>query len=62
MLDRNLEKLKYETNIHHKQNLRSAIDPKLIDELDISQIPSTNYKNAYKSLYQDELEKSVNLH
>lgn len=62
MLDRDLEKLKFETNVHHKQNLRSAIDPNLIDQLDISEIPSNNYKNAYKSLYQDELEKSVNLH
>ncbi len=32
-MDRNLEKLKYETSVHHKQNLRSQIDQNLIDKI-----------------------------
>lgn len=61
-MDRNLEKLKYETSVHHKQNLRSQIDQNLIDKIEISATPSLNYQRAYQSLYHDELQKSVMLH
>lgn len=53
MIDRNLEKLKYETSVHHRQNLRSQIDQNLIDVIEISATPSLNYQKAYQSLYYD---------
>ena len=61
MVDRNQEKLKYELGIHHRQNMRQHIDPKMIDNLEISDTPSRNYDQAYKALYLDELQKSVDL-
>lgn len=33
MLDKNLEKLKYETSVHHKQNLRNTINQNMIDQI-----------------------------
>lgn len=62
MIDRNLEKLKYETSVHHRQNLRNQIDQNMIDQIELSQTPSHNYQKAYKSLYHEELQKSVQLY
>lgn len=62
MIDRNLERLKFQTSVHHKQNLRSLIDQNMIDKIEISNTPSLNYQRAYQSLYQDELQKSIMLH
>jgi hypothetical protein len=41
--------------------LRSHIDQNLIDRIEISETPSTNYQKRYQELYHDELERSVNL-
>ncbi len=43
----------FETTKHHKQILRSQIDSRLIDAIEIDQNPSLNYMNAYKNLYHD---------
>ena len=61
MIDRDQEKLRYELGIHHRQNMRQNIDQKMIDNLEISKTPSQNYDQAYKALYLDELQKSVDL-
>lgn len=53
MLNRELEKLKYETSVHHRQNLRLNIDQNMIDKLEISPTPSKNYQKAYQDLYKD---------
>ncbi len=47
--------INFENVKHHRQILRSQIDPKLIDDIEIDRNPSTNYMNAYKNLYHDEL-------
>jgi hypothetical protein len=53
MIDHNLERLKYESSIHHKQNLRNQLNQDMIDQIEISHTPSLNYQKAYQSLYQD---------
>lgn len=55
------DRILFETAKHHKQALRSQIDPSLIERIEIDRNPSLNYQNAYKSLFQDELEKTVSL-
>lgn len=62
MMDRKLEILKYETSEHHRQKLRSHIDQKMIDGIELTHNPSSNYQKAYRSLYHDELEKTLSLH
>lgn len=52
-------RVNYANTIHHKEMLRSKLDPHLIDKIEISQTPSQNYKNAFKTVYQDELEKTI---
>jgi hypothetical protein len=56
---RETDRLIFESSKHHKQILRSQIDPRLIDKIEIDKNPSLNYMNAYKSLYRDSLENSV---
>jgi hypothetical protein len=54
-----LQRVNYSNAKHHKQIIREQIDPNLITDIEISQQPSLNYKNAFKSIYMDELEKSI---
>ena len=49
----------YQEKVHHRQQLRNQIDPKTIDYLEINQNPSVVSKKAYKSVYQDELEREL---
>lgn len=57
---RETDRIIFETSKHHKQILRSQIDPSLIDKIEIDRNPSLNYQNAYKGLFKDELEKTIN--
>jgi len=50
---RTADRLKFEASKHHKQILRSQIDEKVIDEIEIDRNPSQNYMNAYKNMYND---------
>ena len=52
----------YQEKMHHRQQLRKQIDPQTIDKLEINDNPSQVSRKAYKSLYQDELEKEVQEH
>lgn len=52
---READRINFETSKHHKQFLRSQIDPRLIDTIEIDKNPSLNYMNAYKNMYHDEL-------
>lgn len=56
------DRIIFETAKHHKQILRSQIDQNLIDKIEIDKNPSINYMNAYKNLYHDQLEKTVQMH
>lgn len=53
------DRMVFEVAKHHKQILRSQIDGKMIDQIEINQNPSQNYMNAYKNMYNDELSKTV---
>ncbi len=50
-----LNRVNYANGTHHKELIRKQISPTLIDQIEISQNPSNNYKNAFKNVYQDEL-------
>ena len=52
---READRINFENSKHHKQFLRSQIDPRLIDTIEIDKNPSLNYINAYKNLYHDQL-------
>ena len=52
----------YQEKMHHRQQLRKQIDPKTIDNLEINHNPSVVSKKAYKSVYQEELEKELEEH
>lgn len=52
----------YQEKVHHRQQLRKQIDPKTIDHLEINPNPSVVSKKAYKSVYQDELERELFQH
>jgi hypothetical protein len=47
-----IARVNFETNKHHRQNLREQINPQLIQKLEISENPSMNYMNAYKNVYK----------
>jgi hypothetical protein len=46
-------RIRYETAVHHRQNLRSQLDQNLISRLELSAHPSHNYQQAYQSINQD---------
>lgn len=53
--------LAYTSKPHHREHVRSQIDNKLIEKLELHPSPSQNYKKAFNSLYCEELERSVKL-
>ena len=55
-------RINYANVKHHRELVREHIDPNLINKIEISQHPSQNYQNAFKSIYQDELERTVEEH
>lgn len=54
-----IDRLNYANAKHHKELLHQTIDNSLIQNIEFSKCPSLNYKQAFKSLYQDELEKTL---
>lgn len=44
---------------HHRELLHQQIDNNLIQQIELSSHPSLNYKQAFKTLYHDELEKTL---
>ena len=52
-------RINYANTKHHRELVREHIDPSLIDKIEISVHPSQNYQNAFKNVYQDELERTV---
>ena len=52
----------YQSNIHHREQLRQKIDPDLIDKLEINNNPSAVGRRVYKSVYLDELDKEMQNH
>ena len=57
-----MSRINYQNCKHHRELLREQIDSKVIDKIEISHNPSSNYKNAFKNIYQDELEKTLEEH
>ena len=47
---------------HHRELIREHISPQLIDRIEISQNPSQNYKTAFKGVYMDQLERTLEEH
>lgn len=52
-------RVNYANEKHHRQQLRQQIDPRVIETIEVDQNPSLNYKNAFKAVYYDELEKTI---
>ena len=52
-------RINYANVKHHRELIREHIDPNMINKLEISQHPSQNYQNAFKNVYQDELERTL---
>lgn len=50
-----INRMNYSITKHHKENLRDQIDPRVIEKIEVHEQPSLNYKNAFKSVYYDEL-------
>lgn len=54
-----LNRVNFANAVHHKELIRKQIDPATIDKIEIAQNPSLNYQMAFKNVYQDELEKTL---
>lgn len=54
-----IDRLNYANAKHHRELLHQTIDNQLIQKIELSPSPSLNYQKAFKSLYQDELEKTL---
>lgn len=54
-----VNRVNFANSVHHKELIRKQIDPATIDKLEIAQNPSLNYRSAFKNVYQDELEKTM---
>jgi hypothetical protein len=57
-----MNRINYANAKHHRELVRELIDPALIDRIEIAHNPSLNYKTAFKGVYQDELERTVEEH
>lgn len=47
-MDQSLERLKYETSIHHKQVLRHSLNDKIVEQIESSHAPAHNYQKAFQ--------------
>jgi hypothetical protein len=54
-----LNRVNFANTIHHRELIRKQIDPAVIERIEVSQNPSLNYRTAFKNVYQDELERTV---
>lgn len=54
-----LNRVNYANSTHHREAVRRQIDPALIERIEVCKNPSLNYRNAFKNVYQDELERTV---
>lgn len=54
-----VNRVNFANTIHHRELIRKQIDPALIERIEVSQNPSLNYRTAFKNVYQDELERTV---
>lgn len=54
-----LQRVNYSLQKHHRELLHQQIDPKLIETIEVAQNPSLNYRKAFESVYQDELQRTL---
>lgn len=54
-----VSRVNYSLAKHHKERLREQIDPRVIEKIEVAENPSLNYRNAFKAVYHDELEKTI---
>lgn len=51
--NREVERVNYSLQKHHRELLHQQIDPRVIDSIEIAQNPSLNYKRAFETVYYD---------